>query len=171
MAKMELDMFDVQCPICLDVYIDPVILTCGHMYCKECIESSRKITKACPVCVSPIRRIKKRDDRVKQMEKIMATQYAICHVCGETTLLSRLREHRTACEEAAENANKKTRVCTKVIRCALKNACLLAYPLFDKMVERRLPWLFRRVLLLFWIWGVYDSLVSVVRPLWDYVAQ
>ncbi|XP_067132878.1 E3 ubiquitin-protein ligase RNF125-like [Centruroides vittatus] len=115
----ELDIFHVRCPICLDVYIYPVTLTCGHLYCKTCIESVRKIWKVCPMCQTPIGKIEKRDRRVKEVKKIMATHYAICHSCEETTLLSGLREHRTACEQAAKNPNKSTPAGAKIIRCAM----------------------------------------------------
>ncbi|XP_023212332.1 RING finger protein 166-like [Centruroides sculpturatus] len=175
MAEDELDMLDVECPICLDVYIDPAVLTCGHLYCKSCIESVKKITKVCPTCRSPISKIIERDDRVKKIKKIIATHYVICPLCGKTTLLSGLREHRTACEEAAENSNEKTSACnhsmSKIIRCAL-DKCSLAYPLFDEMIEWLLyPWSFSQVFLFFWTWEVYDWLASVMLSLWDYVVQ
>ncbi|XP_023225508.1 RING finger protein 166-like [Centruroides sculpturatus] len=108
MAEEELDIFHIKCPICLDVYVDPAILTCGHLFCMTCIENAKNITKACPMCRCPISKIKKRDDRVKEVKKIMVTHYAICHSCGETILLSVLREHVTACEKTAKNSNKKT---------------------------------------------------------------
>ncbi|XP_067140778.1 E3 ubiquitin-protein ligase RNF114-like [Centruroides vittatus] len=114
----ELDIFHVRCPICWDVYIDPVTLTCGHLYCETCIESIRKIWKVCPMCQTPISRIEKRDRRVKEVKKIMATHYAICHSCEETTLLSGLREHRTACEQA-KSSNKSTLAGAKIIRCGM----------------------------------------------------
>ncbi|XP_023218225.1 E3 ubiquitin-protein ligase RNF125-like [Centruroides sculpturatus] len=115
----EINLFHVKCPICLDVYVDPITLSCGHIYCKSCIESTRKIWKNCPMCRTPIGKIKKRDDRVKEVKNIMATHYAICHSCGETTLLSRLREHRTACEKTARIFNKRTPTGAKIIRCGL----------------------------------------------------
>ncbi|XP_023213457.1 E3 ubiquitin-protein ligase RNF114-like [Centruroides sculpturatus] len=122
MAAEELDIFQTKCPICLDVYIDPVSLPRGHLYRKTCIESAGKIWKVCPMCQSPIRRITKRDDRVREMKKFMATHYVNCRYCGKTTLLSGLRKHTTTCEEAAKNSNKRTSACTKIIRCAKRES-------------------------------------------------
>lgn len=41
------------CSICLDEYIDGVLLSklsCGHIYHKECIDVSLKIKSLCPIC-------------------------------------------------------------------------------------------------------------------------
>uniref|UniRef100_A0A182NKV2 RING-type domain-containing protein n=1 Tax=Anopheles dirus TaxID=7168 RepID=A0A182NKV2_9DIPT len=43
---------DVECPICLGDYNSPVIVNCGHSFCKACIEECRKTGNrmTCPVC-------------------------------------------------------------------------------------------------------------------------
>ncbi|XP_020392821.2 E3 ubiquitin-protein ligase TRIM39-like [Rhincodon typus] len=49
-ANLEIDLC---CPVCLDVYRDPVLLRCGHNFCRVCIEryveeSEEPLT--CPFC-------------------------------------------------------------------------------------------------------------------------
>ncbi|XP_072921424.1 nuclear factor 7, brain-like isoform X2 [Hemitrygon akajei] len=43
---------EVTCPICLDFFTDPVILECGHNYCRSCITRcwERKERNSCPEC-------------------------------------------------------------------------------------------------------------------------
>ncbi|XP_043091166.1 E3 ubiquitin-protein ligase TRIM35-like [Puntigrus tetrazona] len=50
MASLSED--DFSCPVCHEVYQDPVILSCSHSVCKECLQRfwRTKETPECPVC-------------------------------------------------------------------------------------------------------------------------
>ncbi|XP_074534812.1 E3 ubiquitin-protein ligase TRIM39-like [Halichoeres trimaculatus] len=43
---------DLSCPVCQEVYQDPVILSCCHSFCKDCLQSwwREKEDRECPVC-------------------------------------------------------------------------------------------------------------------------
>ncbi|XP_030275730.1 nuclear factor 7, ovary-like [Sparus aurata] len=43
---------DLSCPICHDIFKDPVFLTCSHSFCRDCVQSwwREKLIKECPVC-------------------------------------------------------------------------------------------------------------------------
>ncbi|XP_039653260.1 nuclear factor 7, ovary-like isoform X2 [Perca fluviatilis] len=43
---------DLCCPVCHDVFRDPVVLSCSHSFCKDCLKSwwTEKPTQECPVC-------------------------------------------------------------------------------------------------------------------------
>ncbi|XP_042263293.1 nuclear factor 7, ovary-like [Thunnus maccoyii] len=43
---------DLCCPVCQDVFRDPVLLSCSHSFCKDCLKSwwRQKLTRECPVC-------------------------------------------------------------------------------------------------------------------------
>ncbi|XP_030256672.1 nuclear factor 7, brain-like [Sparus aurata] len=43
---------DLCCPICFDIFKDPVILSCIHSFCKDCLQScwEEKEIRECPVC-------------------------------------------------------------------------------------------------------------------------
>ncbi|XP_071387841.1 E3 ubiquitin-protein ligase TRIM39-like [Centroberyx affinis] len=43
---------DLSCPICHDIFKDPVILTCSHSFCKACLQKwwTEKLIHDCPLC-------------------------------------------------------------------------------------------------------------------------
>ncbi|XP_042257678.1 nuclear factor 7, brain-like [Thunnus maccoyii] len=43
---------DLCCPVCQDVFRDPVVLSCSHSFCKDCLKNwwRQKQTRECPVC-------------------------------------------------------------------------------------------------------------------------
>uniref|UniRef100_A0A8D0AWY7 Uncharacterized protein n=1 Tax=Sander lucioperca TaxID=283035 RepID=A0A8D0AWY7_SANLU len=43
---------DLCCPVCHDVFRNPVLLSCSHSFCKDCLQSwwTEKPTQVCPVC-------------------------------------------------------------------------------------------------------------------------
>ncbi|XP_052392911.1 nuclear factor 7, brain-like isoform X36 [Carassius gibelio] len=51
---------DFSCPVCIEIFKDPVVLSCSHSVCKECLQQfwRTKETQECPVC----RRRSSRDD-------------------------------------------------------------------------------------------------------------
>ncbi|XP_074525134.1 E3 ubiquitin-protein ligase TRIM35-like [Halichoeres trimaculatus] len=43
---------DLTCPVCHDIFNNPVILTCSHSFCKDCVKSwwRERLIQQCPVC-------------------------------------------------------------------------------------------------------------------------
>ncbi|XP_078029899.1 E3 ubiquitin-protein ligase TRIM35-like [Epinephelus lanceolatus] len=43
---------DCTCPVCCDIFTDPVILLCGHSFCKDCLQQWWRESRlqTCPVC-------------------------------------------------------------------------------------------------------------------------
>uniref|UniRef100_A0A672L7D8 Uncharacterized protein n=1 Tax=Sinocyclocheilus grahami TaxID=75366 RepID=A0A672L7D8_SINGR len=43
---------ELSCPVCCEIFKDPVILSCSHSFCKECLQQFWRIkkTQECPVC-------------------------------------------------------------------------------------------------------------------------
>lgn len=53
--KMSIDMLEEQllCPICLEVFKEPLMLGCGHFSCQPCILSLPRVLQGkllCPMC-------------------------------------------------------------------------------------------------------------------------
>ena len=41
---------DLVCPICHEILSDPLITSCGHLFCRRCLEKNGRCLKDCPVC-------------------------------------------------------------------------------------------------------------------------
>lgn len=43
---------DLSCPVCCDVYTDPVVLGCSHSFCRVCLHTywSDRVIEDCPMC-------------------------------------------------------------------------------------------------------------------------
>ncbi|XP_059199020.1 zinc-binding protein A33-like [Centropristis striata] len=43
---------DLSCPVCCDIFKDPVLLPCGHSFCSTCVQTwwATKRRRECPVC-------------------------------------------------------------------------------------------------------------------------
>ncbi|XP_019909775.2 nuclear factor 7, brain isoform X1 [Esox lucius] len=43
---------DLFCPVCRDIFKDPVVLSCSHSFCKSCVQKCWKLKgfRECPVC-------------------------------------------------------------------------------------------------------------------------
>ncbi|NP_001107055.1 tripartite motif containing 35-39 [Danio rerio] len=55
-----LSVKEISCPICCEIFKSPILLSCSHSFCKECIQQfwRTKISRECPVC----RRRSSKDD-------------------------------------------------------------------------------------------------------------
>ncbi|XP_062390858.1 zinc-binding protein A33-like [Sardina pilchardus] len=52
MAAMPFSLEDLCCPVCCEIFKNPVILTCTHSFCKACLKQfwETKGSRECPVC-------------------------------------------------------------------------------------------------------------------------
>src|SRR4029434_5579031 len=52
MASKPFSEEDFSCPVCCDIFKDPVVLSCSHSLCKACLQQfwKTKISRECPVC-------------------------------------------------------------------------------------------------------------------------
>uniref|UniRef100_A0A672KCF2 Uncharacterized protein n=1 Tax=Sinocyclocheilus grahami TaxID=75366 RepID=A0A672KCF2_SINGR len=44
--------YDYICPVCQDIFTDPVLLSCSHSFCQECLQQFWRTsnTRVCPMC-------------------------------------------------------------------------------------------------------------------------
>ncbi|XP_019948596.2 tripartite motif containing 35-28 isoform X1 [Paralichthys olivaceus] len=41
---------ELTCPVCQDIFRDPVLLPCTHSLCRECLQCSLQVRRSCPLC-------------------------------------------------------------------------------------------------------------------------
>ncbi|XP_054916363.1 nuclear factor 7, brain-like [Poeciliopsis prolifica] len=124
---------DLCCPVCLEIFKDPVILSCSHSYCKECLQKwwRDKPVRECPVCNTisfikvPPRNLalknlcetflQRREKRASEdlcslhSEKLklfcLDHQQPVCHICRDS---ENYTSHRfRPVDEAAQQHKKK----------------------------------------------------------------
>eukprot|EP00062_Callorhinchus_milii_P023470 gi/632982390/ref/XP_007908109.1/ PREDICTED: zinc-binding protein A33-like [Callorhinchus milii] len=86
---------ELNCPVCLNLFTDPVILECGHNYCRSCIMRSWETQKknSCPECRQVVGKSKLRVNRAL----MSLVERARC-----LSLTPTLRQSERRCEEHQE---------------------------------------------------------------------
>ncbi len=65
---------ELECAICTNMYIEPMILQCGHTFCKKCLNDAFKIgKKKCPLCNCKLNSIAYRNIVVEQAISQLST--------------------------------------------------------------------------------------------------
>uniref|UniRef100_A0A3B4ZG84 Zinc-binding protein A33-like n=1 Tax=Stegastes partitus TaxID=144197 RepID=A0A3B4ZG84_9TELE len=99
---------DFSCPICQDIFNDPVVLSCSHSFCKDCLQRwwSEKTIHECPVC----KRRSSRSDPpsnlslrnvceafLQEQQKASSKPEALCSLHSETLKLFCLDHQQPVC--------------------------------------------------------------------------
>ncbi|XP_035018268.2 zinc-binding protein A33-like [Hippoglossus stenolepis] len=97
---------DLCCPICQDVFRDPVLLSCSHSFCKDCVKSwwKDKEVKECPVCKRrssrsepPVNLALKNLCETFLQERDQSSSHALCSLHSEKLRLFCLDHQQPVC--------------------------------------------------------------------------
>ncbi|XP_067104320.1 LON peptidase N-terminal domain and RING finger protein 1 [Osmerus mordax] len=107
-----LTVSDLECPLCIRLFYEPVTTPCGHTFCKNCIERSLDHNLRCPLCKQPLQEYFKN----RKYNPTALLQEAISRLFPQQ-LSERMQVHET---EMAELSNLTTNIPIFV--------CTVAYP-------------------------------------------
>ncbi|XP_034437110.1 nuclear factor 7, ovary-like [Hippoglossus hippoglossus] len=97
---------DLCCPVCHDVFRDPVLLSCSHSFCKDCVKSwwEDKEVKECPLCKRrssrsepPVSLVLKNLCETFLQERDQSSSHALCSLHSEKLRLFCLDHHQPVC--------------------------------------------------------------------------
>ncbi|XP_018543178.1 nuclear factor 7, brain-like [Lates calcarifer] len=97
---------DLCCPVCQEVFRDPVVLSCSHSFCKDCLKRwwREKPTPQCPVCKRrssrvepPINRALKKLCESFLQERDQRSSEALCSLHSEKLKLFCLDHQQPVC--------------------------------------------------------------------------
>ncbi|XP_016116025.1 tripartite motif-containing protein 35-like [Sinocyclocheilus grahami] len=128
MDSLSADYFS--CPVCCEIFKDPVVLSCSHSVCKECLQQfwRSKKTQECPVCwrrssrdEPPCNRVLKNlcDLLLKERnERCSSGSEEICSLHSEKLKLFCLEDKQPVClvcRDSQEHDNHKFRPISEVV--------------------------------------------------------
>ncbi|XP_051994562.1 nuclear factor 7, brain-like isoform X5 [Xyrauchen texanus] len=119
-----LSVEELSCPVCFEIYKNPVVLSCSHSVCKECLQQfwKTKRTQECPVC----RRRSSRDEPPRNLAlKNLCEMFVkerneeeICSLHREKLKLFCLDDKQLVClvcRDSEKHVNHKFRPISEVI--------------------------------------------------------
>ncbi|XP_037606996.1 zinc-binding protein A33-like [Sebastes umbrosus] len=125
-ARASLTEVDFSCPVCCEIFKDPVVLLCGHSFCKHCLQEwwRQSGLQTCPVCkeifpmTQPPRNLSLRNlsDNLRQ-EKIKRANSGskdICRLHSEKLKLFCQDDQQLICVICRDAQKHKTHNCVPI---------------------------------------------------------
>ncbi|KAF4105297.1 nuclear factor 7, brain-like [Onychostoma macrolepis] len=121
---------ELSCPVCCEIFKDPIILSCSHSICKECLQQfwKTKKTQECPVCrrrssrADPPRNLALKnlcDSLIKERnERRSSGSEEICSLHSEKLKLFCLEDKQPVClvcRDSEKHVNHTFRPITEVL--------------------------------------------------------
>ncbi|XP_027134746.1 nuclear factor 7, ovary [Larimichthys crocea] len=136
---------DLCCPVCQEVFRDPVVLSCSHSFCKDCLKSwwTEKPTRECPVCKRrsskgepPLNLALKNLCEAFLLERDQRSSEALCSLHSERLKLFCLDHQQpvcVVCRDSEQHSDHRFRPIDEAARQHKKNLQETLEPLKEKL--------------------------------------
>ncbi|XP_048023267.1 nuclear factor 7, brain-like [Megalobrama amblycephala] len=138
--KMEsLSVEELSCPVCIEIFKFPVVLSCSHSFCKECLQKfwRSKKTRQCPVCR---RRSSKTDPPSNLVLKNLCESFLnveeVCNLHGEKLKLFCLEDSQSVClvcRDSDKHAHHQFKPIKDVLPSYKEELCIALKSLQEKL--------------------------------------
>ncbi|XP_051994547.1 nuclear factor 7, brain-like [Xyrauchen texanus] len=118
-----LSVEELSCPVCCEIYKNPVVLSCSHSVCKECLQQfwKTKRTQECPVCRRSSKEEPPRNLALKNLCEMFVkegNEKEICSLHREKLKLICLDDKQPVClvcRDSEKHVNHKFRPINEVL--------------------------------------------------------
>ncbi|TKS71900.1 Nuclear factor 7, ovary [Collichthys lucidus] len=136
---------DLCCPVCQEVFRDPVVLSCSHSFCKDCLRRwwTEKPTRECPVCKArssgrnpPCNLVLKNLCEAFLLERDQRSSEALCSLHSERLKLFCLDHQQpvcVVCRDSEKHSEHRFRPIDEAARQHKKNLQETLEPLKEKL--------------------------------------
>uniref|UniRef100_A0A4W5M374 Uncharacterized protein n=1 Tax=Hucho hucho TaxID=62062 RepID=A0A4W5M374_9TELE len=138
---------DLSCPVCCDIFVDPVVLSCSHSFCKTCLQDSWKQngSQECPFCRRRSSKTEPPCNRVlknlcesflqKRIQRDSAGPAVLCSLHNENLKLFCLEDKQSICFVCQASKKHKSHDCVPIDEAAqdhkVREPVLLALDLLE----------------------------------------
>ncbi|XP_040917618.1 nuclear factor 7, brain [Toxotes jaculatrix] len=123
---MSLPEEDLTCPVCCDIFTDPVLLSCSHSFCKNCLKRCwdtglhkcpvcrKKVSKSCPPSNLALKNVCETVLKVRRQSSIPVEEKTNCSLHGEKLKLFCVVDKQPICVVCQSSKLHKTHDCSPI---------------------------------------------------------
>lgn len=123
---MSLPEEDLTCPVCCDIFTDPVLLSCSHSFCRGCLKHCwdtgirecpvcrKKASKCNPPCNLALKNVCEAVLQVRRLSSVEGEDKVNCILHGEKLKLFCLNDKQPICVVCQLSKLHKTHDCSPI---------------------------------------------------------
>lgn len=118
---------ELSCPVCRDIYTDPILLPCSHSFCKDCLKCwwRQKPSRECPICKAmsskaepPCNLVLKKLCEAFLLERNQKASKTLCSLHSEKFMLFCLDHQQPVCLVCSDSIKHSNHLFTPIVDAA-----------------------------------------------------